>query len=466
MANLRVLLADSDTTFRTSAQRALTRQGYLVIPAANGVDALTVLSADRIDVLVAAVNLQAPDGMEVARAAKVKSPTMPAILLMDPDAPTPAESSTTWGASDCAVKPVDDPEKLVQMVEKVAGGTLSEAVDASRPEHQAASNGGTEPLTRFLGAAASGQELEPLLALYVQELAQMASARQAVVMLSHNDGQLHLRSFYGFSDRADAARTLVAAGGEEFPYQAAAAKGIIDQSLQASSGEAEADVPGVLIGLPLVYSRDVLGAAIVFSKNPSNKLAADALEGMRYLTQQAAMSVELSLLRGLADRRNPTDTVTGLYNREHFFELAEREFRRSWRFGEKIAAVQLDIDEFSRLRLSIGQSELDETTRQVARAVHTHVRNIDVVGRMDQDKFGILLLNTTKEFAIGVAERLRRAVAEIEVSTSEGTWQVTASLGVAVYPREQCASVHDLFGLSAQATRAATRAGHNRVVGV
>lgn len=466
MANVRVLLADSDSSFRTIAQRALTRQGYLVIPADSGAGALSLVESENVDLVVTDVGEPQFDGLEVLQAAKAKFPSLPVILLAEPDSIESAKSGVTQGAAGYVAKPVDDLSALVDLVGKVSSDLPPRSSERAGYEPLARTVDPGDLADRFLEAVAAGRDLDHLLSLYLEEMAQLASASQAVVLLSHSDGQLHLTAVHGFTDRTEAGRAFVKAGGEEFAYQVAAASGLIDETARPPDEAQDGIAARELIGLPLVYAHDVLGTAIIFSKSPVSMLSDSTAADMHRLTQQAALAVELSLVRGLADRRNPTDAVTGLYNREHFFELAEREFRRSWRFGERIAAIQLDVDEFGKLSSLVGSNEGDELIRQVARAVHTHVRNIDVVGRLDADKFGVLVLNAHKEYGMEVAERLRREVAEIEVPTSEGTWQVTASLGVATYPREQCASVHDLFGLSAQATRAAKRAGHNRVVGV
>jgi diguanylate cyclase (GGDEF)-like protein len=466
MANLRVLLADSDTSFRTTAQRALTRQGYLVIPAANGIDAMALLGDDEIDVVVADVGLPQRDMLELVHAAKAKSPSTPVILLAQPSSLATAATGVREGASDYLVKPLDDLGRLMELVDRVAGQSTTASPPLLTEQSSVAADPQGAGALRLLEAATAGLDLRELLGLFAKELAQLALAPQAIILLAHNDGLLHVEAAHGFADRAEAGRAFVQTGGEEFAYRVAAASDLVEQELPSAKREEEKTPVISLLGVPLLYGREALGVAVVFMTVPRSSLLQGPVETMRYLSRLASLAVELARARGLAERRNPKDPVTGLFNREHFFDQADREFRRSWRFGERIAAVQLDVDEFGKLHLLQGPTETDEMIRQIARTVHQHVRNIDVVGRLDVDKLGMLLLNTPRDSALAVAERLRRSIAEIELATSEGNWQVTASFGVAIYPREQCASVQDLFGLAAQAARAAKRAGHNRVVGV
>jgi diguanylate cyclase (GGDEF)-like protein len=174
----------------------------------------------------------------------------------------------------------------------------------------------------------------------------------------------------------------------------------------------------------------------------------------------------LARQRARADRLNPLDEVTSLLNRQHFFELAERDFRRSWRFGHPIAALVIDVDDFAKLHLQLGPKESDEVIRAVAQTCHSALRNVDLIGRLATDKLGVLLVMIKREDVIKVAERLRRAVAKLETTTPDGPWQITVSIGATAYPRDNCASVNDLFILAEQSTRAAKRAGRNRVVGI
>lgn len=466
MANLRVLLADGDNSFRSTAQRALTRQGYLVIPTATGVDAISFLANDNIDLVVSNVQLAQRDGLDVLRAAKSKSTPLPVILVTEASAVGLAKTGVSEGAAEYFVKPLTDMEPLLRAIEK-ARGTLVQSPSTTITENDTGlASSGKEAAIRLMNAATAGQDLSQLLELYAMEIAQLARSPQSIVLLAHSDGQLHVAASYGFIDRAEAGRAFVWTGGEEFAYQVAAAKNIVDQAIPIPGPEEGETELQQLLGLPLLYAHVTLGVAVVFTNGPRETLMLGAVDAMRYLTQQVSLVVELSRVRGLAELRNPSDQVTGLLNREHFFGLADREFRRSWRFGERIAALQVDVDDYGKLHSLQGTEQADEVIKQVARSVHLHVRNIDVVGRLDKDKLGVLVLNSSRDIALGVAERLRRSIAEIEVPTSEGTWQVTASIGVAIYPREQCASVHDLFGLAAQATRAAKRSGSNRVVGV
>ena len=73
MSSLRVLVADGNAAARAAAQSALTQQGYVVVPAADGIEALAQMGNNSLDVVVAQVSLPKHDGLELVRAAQEKS---------------------------------------------------------------------------------------------------------------------------------------------------------------------------------------------------------------------------------------------------------------------------------------------------------------------------------------------------------------------------------------------------------
>ncbi len=471
MTNLRVLLADADSSFRTNAERALSRQGYFVIPVESSTAALEHLEKDGADVVVADVALPPRDGLELLRTAKAKEPSPPVILLTDPRTIAAAATGVRQGAFDYLIKPLDDFTRLAVLIDRVAGRTPAEEAAPPQPEPEPANPPplptlGDQSTGRLLTAVNDGQDLPSILTLFADELAQQANSRQALILLAKGNGQFDVAASHGFADQADAARTFNSAGWEDFAWHVAEA-GESQWQADTAAGPTDGRVKAPeLLGLPIQHVRRLLGVALVPGAAPRDSIATSRLDALRQLSDIAALAIHVNGLEELAAKRNPVDSATGLWNKDHFFEEADREFRRSWRFGEPLGALELDIDDFSRLLQLLGSESSDAVMEQVAQVVRPRVRGIDLVGRLDRDKIGVVLLMGTRERSLLVAERLRRAVAEIELVTPEGFWQVTASVGVATYPREQCASVHDLFALAAQGTRAAKRAGRNRVVAV
>lgn len=158
-----------------------------------------------------------------------------------------------------------------------------------------------------------------------------------------------------------------------------------------------------------------------------------------------------------------TDSLTGLYNRRRFMELAKGEFARSLRYGGQLALLMLDIDFFKNVNDSHGHSVGDEVLRALAETAILALRNADVIGRVGGEEFAVLLPETGGESAREVAERLRLSVENAVISTAAGPLSVTISIGVSTLG-PQSKSVEALLKEADDALYKAKQSGRNRVV--
>jgi diguanylate cyclase (GGDEF)-like protein len=130
------------------------------------------------------------------------------------------------------------------------------------------------------------------------------------------------------------------------------------------------------------------------------------------------------------------DILTGLPNRTSFAEHLEEAMRRSKRFGWSVALMFLDLDRFKRVNDSLGHEAGDELLRIVASRLKTCIRETDILFRMGGDEFTVLLENIrTPEEVAAVAARMLAAVAQPAV-ISHHELTPTASIGIAIYPRD------------------------------
>lgn len=458
MANLRVLIAERDANLRMQAQRELTQQGYFVVPAADGTEALEHMQNGSLDVIVAQVGLPKHGGLEILRAAQEKKNPLPVILLADSSNIADAAYGVRQGAFDYLVKPFDDMTRLAILIERAAGQAptpRSSLFAFGQPTPSA----GESKSSGLLAAIVSSQDLNAILNQFTVEFARLTRGAHTFVLLPHSDGQLHLTASHGFTTRVEAGRSYTNRVGENFALRIASAK-----TLQWMNAGAD-DLTENTLGVPLLFRDQIMGIAIAHQTPPAETFSNATLTAIQELTQQGALAVELARLTARVKRLEPRDIVTGLLSREHFFELADRDFRRAWRFGQTLCAIVMDVDDFGTMHLELGPQETDQVMRRIAHVVRGHVRTIDLVGRLSPHTVGFSLWMAQKDHGMAVAERLRLLVAEIQVATQEDVWQVTASFGVAAY-RDSILSVFDLFSHADQALRAAKRAGRNRVEGV
>jgi len=158
-----------------------------------------------------------------------------------------------------------------------------------------------------------------------------------------------------------------------------------------------------------------------------------------------------------------TDPLTGLWNRRHMAETLEREVLRAARFGHPISLIILDVDDFKKINDREGHLQGDLVLEAVGEVVREATRSIDVAARYGGDELAIILVETDREGALIVGERLGDRMRETRVPLREGgSMGVTVSLGVATIP-DSAEGLESLVDAADRALLRAKRAGKNQL---
>jgi diguanylate cyclase (GGDEF)-like protein/PAS domain S-box-containing protein len=148
----------------------------------------------------------------------------------------------------------------------------------------------------------------------------------------------------------------------------------------------------------------------------------------------------LTMVRDISDRRRleaslrrlaELDPLTGVLNRRRFQEEAERQLREAHRFGDDVALLVIDLDEFKTVNDTHGHHVGDRVLQQVADLLEEHVRAVDFVGRLGGDEFAVLVTRPGLDAAPQLAARIQRALATIKPA-ADGPSRVEVTIGVAV----------------------------------
>ena len=130
-------------------------------------------------------------------------------------------------------------------------------------------------------------------------------------------------------------------------------------------------------------------------------------------------------------RMATTDELTSLPNRRKFLATLEAELTRAKRYERQLSLCMLDLDHFKKINDRYGHNVGDTVLSNVATTMQSILRETDMAGRLGGEEFGILLPDTQEEHAIILAERIRLAIEELEISHQGESLKCTASIGVA-----------------------------------
>ena len=136
------------------------------------------------------------------------------------------------------------------------------------------------------------------------------------------------------------------------------------------------------------------------------------------------------------------DSLTGICNRHSFMDLAQKEMRRSRRYGHPLSFIMLDIDNFKKTNDTYGHSAGDKVLVELCAVCLKELRDSDIMGRYGGEEFNIVLVENDMGTAATVAERIRKVVASHKVINDNVELSFTISLGVTeMLPEDDLASM-------------------------
>ncbi len=176
-----------------------------------------------------------------------------------------------------------------------------------------------------------------------------------------------------------------------------------------------------------------------------------------------ATSRELFLLNQKLEKLSITDPLTDCYNRRHFNETASKVYMLSTRHERPLSALMLDLDYFKKVNDTYGHNIGDDVLKKVAHTCQLFIRETDLFARYGGEEFCFLFPETNATHAIIIAEKLRTAIANLEMKANGAKFFITASLGVSENDHKED-SLERLIKRSDEALYEAKRSGRNCVV--
>lgn len=144
-------------------------------------------------------------------------------------------------------------------------------------------------------------------------------------------------------------------------------------------------------------------------------------------------------------RYNDIDPVTWVHNRRFMGEAIENELIRCGRYARTLSLIVIDLDDFGRFNTSYGQSMGDRLLRSAAVGLAESVSPPELVARLEDDEFAILLPETNRAVAVSVATRLLANLSQVSVFGDDGAPEpLKASVAIVCFP-EDGSSAKDLF---------------------
>jgi diguanylate cyclase (GGDEF)-like protein/PAS domain S-box-containing protein len=217
------------------------------------------------------------------------------------------------------------------------------------------------------------------------------------------------------------------------------------------------DGPVDLAGLLVPGQRELLARRCDGSAFPAELTVSDAWHGpgglfllmLRDITERSEAQHRLSQLANF-------DSLTGLPNRAHFRQRLARAMERSQRLGRPMALMFLDLDRFKLVNDSLGHEVGDRLLKHVAGtlceclglgpsdgAPGRRANDAFTVSRLGGDEFTVIAQDVGGADEVAVIARRILDALDSPFRAGDTELQVSASLGISVYPADPV----DLDGL-------------------
>lgn len=153
-----------------------------------------------------------------------------------------------------------------------------------------------------------------------------------------------------------------------------------------------------------------------------------------------------------------TDSLTEVYNRHRFLELAHDELDKHIRSEAPLSFVMIDLDNFKKVNDDYGHNVGDRVLKDISSLISRNIRKTDTFARWGGEEFILMLPDSDSYSAYKISERLRLLV-ENHIFKDAGN--LTVSIGIS-----ELTECHSLIGTIAQVDKALYKSkldGRNKV---
>lgn len=203
-----------------------------------------------------------------------------------------------------------------------------------------------------------------------------------------------------------------------------------------------------------------IGCLVVASRTP-NVFTKNRQEILEIIAGQIAIKVKLGQAHEQLALLATTDGLTGLANHRSFQHGFDVMLARAKRNSRPLCVLLADLDHFKGINDNFGHPFGDQILQQVARVMLETVRTFDLAARYGGEEFALVLENCDAETGLGLAERIRGAIAQLELACDDRPVKVTLSLGVSTFPANG-GDKSRLIEMADQALYRAKRDGRNQ----
>ncbi|CAN7551925.1 EAL domain-containing protein [Pseudoduganella sp. LjRoot289] len=189
-----------------------------------------------------------------------------------------------------------------------------------------------------------------------------------------------------------------------------------------------------LLGLPLHSPRGVIGAMLLYAR-AAGSFDAGEIKLLGELAGDIAFALEAIAHEQRANFLSNYDALTGLPNMGLFLDRLEQIEQSAQHSGGGAFVIALNLERFKQVNDAVGRNGGDQVLRAVAKRLSEDVGRPCTVARVGADNFALAGERGPDENISPLCASLIKLIGE-PIELENGTVQLAARLGVAVYPAD------------------------------
>ncbi|MBI4685117.1 MAG: GGDEF domain-containing protein [Nitrospirae bacterium] len=189
-----------------------------------------------------------------------------------------------------------------------------------------------------------------------------------------------------------------------------------------------------IVAIPLRFGSETKGI-LMLASGVEVKFDFDMAALFSLMGNNISLIVEKVMLFQETQRLALTDSLTGLYNVRHFYDILNKEIARARRYNALFSLILFDIDDFKVINDTYGHQAGDEVLRSVASILKCISRETDIVVRYGGEEFILMLPNTSKQETFNLANRIKEKIEDHKYLEKEAV-NITISGGIATFPED------------------------------
>lgn len=482
MVQSRILIADDSPTIRDILKFGLESEGYEVVTAFDGVDAIEQAYKYAPDIILLDIMMPRMNGYQTCRLLKsdIQTSDIPVVMLTAQDQPKDKFWGLQTGADEYIIKDFDSDEifeSIVKLLKKKKDKKDIEAGQLPKISLDGILSRLNELLDKRLfqatilneinSIAQSRDSCEEVIKELLYLINKVVNYKVGGALLRKEDESIDLAFYYTTivdDNFTDEVTTRI------IDLAAIEIGSVIDKSniRVVSFGEKRTKTNPTTehinsyLSFPLRSHKKVIGILFLVSTE-HNAFGGDMPELLSLIANEASVVIDNTMLNDEIKRLSITDGLTKCYNHRHFQDILANEFIRSKRYKLNFSLAIADIDHFKQVNDTYGHQMGDIILKGVVGLLKKSLRDIDFIARYGGEEFAIIMPETPFKGVFDTADRLRRSVENYTFSGLPPGKKITISFGVGTFPDLKVKDQFELINKIDKALYRAKEEGRNKV---